>query len=64
MTVNILHNNIVNQFCDFETFVRIAFGFYENIYKVGLLAIEFPELFANLDYITTYLKTKDVYLII
>ncbi len=44
--------------CDFDTYLEIVYGGINQMKKIGLMALEFPELYDRLEYLVFYLKSK------
>lgn len=44
--------------CTFEQYVSIVYGGINQLKKIGIMALEFPELFERLIYLTLYFKSK------
>jgi len=46
--------------CDFDTFIQVIYGHFEQFKKLGLLAFEFEELVHFMPFYVNYLKSKHV----
>ena len=53
-------NILVYSICDFDTFVQVISGQFEQFKKLGLLSFEFEELAFLMEYYVKYLKSKHV----
>jgi hypothetical protein len=55
----IIFFNLVNTFCDFETFVEVCYGSIKHYKKLGLIGLEFPELFRLTEHLAVYIASKN-----